>query len=115
QHGIGGSADQGAQRVRLSLDGADVDGPVDDAIEPALVERPGRGGVVAGVDGGAAGQGQARGRRTAVGLERTEERVHANQVVAQVGEGAADQIDDRVLHGGRGTNAVKVADDFGVG
>src|SRR5262249_45281779 len=84
---VGIADDISWQRHRcLYLEGADVDGAIDNAKIAALVG--GRGvGIVAGVDGRAAGQqGHGRGG-SAVVLQGAEQRVDVEQVAA--GEAAA--------------------------
>ena len=102
----------------LILEGADVDRAGDDAGQAALVGR-GRGGVVAGVEGRAAGQEGVGEGRAAVVLQGAEQGVDVQEVgagEAAAAAGVADQVmaQRAEVAGQVGAGGGRVAGDDGV-
>jgi hypothetical protein len=83
----------------LDLEGADVDATADDAGQAALVELGGV-GVVAGVEGRAAGQQRVGPGRAAVVLQRAEQGVDVEQVGGVEAAAAGNSGSYGVAYGG---------------
>ena len=92
-----GDDQRGQRGLGLTLNGTDVDGTAQDPREARAALVVGRGaGVVASVEGGAAGEEAHRLRRAAVVLERAEPRIDVEQVGGREAA-AAGRVADQVM------------------